>query len=149
MKSVFLAFFCLGSISLFAQQGVSDSTSVIVHKDPRIDMLVKKQAEINEETTRNARKVGRGFRLLVINTNNREEAISAKTKLYQYFPELKSYLIYQSPYFKLKAGNFKEKKDAENYQQRLNKVFPKGVFIMADYIEVKPDKENEDITPSP
>jgi hypothetical protein len=149
MKSVLLAFFCLGSISLFAQQGISDTSSVTVHKDPRIEMLVKKQSEINEETSRNARKVGRGFRLLVINTNNREEAINAKTKLYQYFPELKSYLIYQSPYYKLKAGNFKEKKDAENYQLRLNKVFPKGVFIMADYIEVKPDKENDEINPTP
>ena len=149
MKSLLLSFFCLSSISLFAQQGVSDTSSVIVHKDPRVDLLIKKQSEINEETSRNARRVGRGFRLLVINTNNREEAINAKTKLYQYFPELKSYLIYQSPYFKLKAGNFKEKKDAENYQQRLNKVFPKGVFIMSDLIEVRPEKENEEIKPTP
>jgi len=149
MKSLLLSFFCFGSISLFAQQGISDTSSVIVHKDPRVDLLIKKQSEINEETTRNARRVGRGFRLLVVNTNNREEAINAKTKLYQYFPELKSYLIYQSPYYKLKAGNFKEKKDAENYQQRLNKVFPKGVFIMSDLIEVKPEKENEEITPTP
>lgn len=149
MKSFLLSFFCLGSFSLFAQQGISDTSSVIVHKDPRVDLLVKKQTEINEETTRNARKVARGFRLLVVNTNNREEAINAKTKLYQYFPELKSYLIYQSPYFKLKAGNFKEKKDAENYQQRLNKVFPKGVFIMSELIEVKPEKENEEIKPTP
>jgi len=149
MKSLFLSFFCLGTISLFAQQGVTDTSSVIVHKDPRIDLLIKKQAEINEETTRNARKVARGYRLLVVNTNNREEAINAKTKLYQYFPELKSYLIYQSPYFKLKAGNFKEKKDADMYQQRLNKVFPKGVFIMSDYIEVKPEKENDEIKPTP
>jgi len=108
-------------------------------------MLVKKQAEINEETTRNARKIARGYRLLVINTNKRDEAIGAKSKLYQYFPELKSYLYYQTPYFKVKAGNFKEKKDAEDYQKKLNKVFQKGVFIMSDLIEVKPEKEIEDV----
>lgn len=149
MKSIFLCLFSLFSISLFAQQAVTDSSSVIVHRDPRVDLLVKKQAEINEETTRNSKKIIRGFRLLVVNTNNREEAITAKTKLYQYFPELKSYLLYQSPYFKLKAGNFREKKDAENYQLRLNKVFPKGVFIMSDLIEVKPEKENNEINPTP
>ena len=27
-----------------------DSNVVIVHKDPRIDLLIKKQAQINEET---------------------------------------------------------------------------------------------------
>ena len=145
MKSFFAFLLSLVSVSLSAQQLVSDTSSVVIHKDARIDLLVKKQAEINEETTRNARRVAKGFRLLVVNTNKRDEAISAKSKLYQYFPELKSYLIYQSPYFKLKAGNFKERKDAEGYQKKLNAFFPSGVFIMNDVIEVKPDKDADEL----
>ena len=117
-----------------------DSNTVIVHKDSRIDLLVKKQAQINEVTSRDARRNSKGFRLMIINTNKRDEAIAAKTKVYTYFPELKAYLQYQSPYFKLKVGNFKERKDAEAYQKRLNIYFPKGVFIMNDIIEVKPGK---------
>jgi len=146
MKSVFVCLFSLVSIGMSAQQLTSDTSSVVIHKDSRIDLLVKKQAEINEETTRNARRVTKGFRLLVVNTNKRDEAISAKAKLYQYFPELKSYLLYQSPYFKLKAGNFKERKDAESYQKKLNAFFPKGVFVMNDMIEVKPDKDAEEMS---
>jgi len=146
MKSVFVCLFSLVSINIYAQQLTSDTSSVVIHKDSRIDLLVKKQAEINEETTRNARRVTKGFRLLVVNTNKRDEAISAKAKLYQYFPELKSYLLYQSPYFKLKAGNFKERKDAESYQKKLNAFFPKGVFVMNDMIEVKPDKDTEEVS---
>jgi hypothetical protein len=146
MKSVFVCLFSLVSIGMSAQQLTSDTSSVVIHKDSRIDLLVKKQAEINEETTRNARRVTKGFRLLVVNTNKRDEAISAKAKLYQYFPELKSYLLYQSPYFKLKAGNFKERKDAESYQKKLNAFFPKGVFVMNDMIEVKPDKDTEEMS---
>ncbi len=145
MKPIFICVFSLLSFFSFAQQTSPDTSSVVIHKDPRIDLLIKKQIEINDETTRNARKVGRGFRLLVINTNKRDEAIGAKTKLYRYFPELKSYLLYQSPYYKLKAGNFKERKDAENYQKKLNAFFPRGVFVMNDLIEVKPDKEGEEL----
>jgi hypothetical protein len=145
MKSLFVCLLSLVSTGMSAQQLTSDTSSVVIHKDSRIDLLVKKQAEINEETTRNARRVTKGFRLLVVNTNKRDEAISAKTKLYQYFPELKSYLLYQSPYFKLKAGNFKERKDAESYQKKLNAFFPKGVFVMNDMIEVKPDKEVDEL----
>ena len=125
-----------------------DSNSVVIYKDPRLDMLVKKQAQINEETSRDARRTARGFRLMIINTNKRDEAISAKTKVYTYFPELKAYLQYQSPYFKLKVGNFKERKEAEDYQKQLNIYFPKGVFIMNDIIEVKPQK-NSDIEMKP
>jgi hypothetical protein len=118
-----------------------DSNSIIVRKDPRIDLLVKKQAQINEETTRDARKTGQGFRLLVINTTKRDDAIAAKAKVYTNFPELKAYLLYQSPYYKLKVGNFKERKEAEDYQKKMKRYFPSGVFIMNDVIENKPEKE--------
>ena len=80
---------------------------------------------------------------MIISTTKRDEAIAAKTKIYTYFPELKAYLWYQSPYFRVKAGNFKDRKDAEAYQRRMNNYFPKGVFIMKDIIEVKPSKDNE------
>lgn len=122
----------------------SDSSSVVIHKDPRLDQLVKKQAQINEETSREARKSGKGFRLMIISTINRDEAIAAKTKIYTYFPELKAYLWHQSPYYKLKAGNFKERKDAETYQKKMNVYFPKGVFIMNDVVELRPDKMSEE-----
>ena len=117
-----------------------DSNTVIVHKDPRLDLLVKTQATINEVTSRDSRKTDKGFRLMVISTNNRDEALAAKTKIYSHFPELKAYLWYQSPYFRVKAGNFMERKDAESYQQRLNIYFPKGVFVMKDEVEVKAGK---------
>lgn len=146
MKLLFLVMCSLVSFSLLAQNDANDSSSVVIHKDPRLDLLVKKQIEINEISNRNAR-TGKGFRLLVVNTNKRDEAIDVKTKLYQYFPELKSYLYYQTPYFKVKAGNFKDKKDAEAYQKKLNIVFPKGVFIMSDTIELKPEKENDEMNP--
>ena len=118
---------------------VDTSGLVVVHKDPRLDLLVNKQIQINEETSRLARRTMRGYRLMVINTNKRDEAIAAKTQVYTYFPELKAYLQYQSPFFKLKAGNFKTRDEAEEYRKRLNIYFPKGVFIMNDVIEVKPD----------
>ncbi len=122
-----------------------DTNTVIIHKDARLDLLVKKQAMINEATTRDARKTDKGYRLMIVSTNNREEALAAKTKVYTYFPELKAYLWYQSPYFRVKAGNFKDRKDAEAYQRRMNTYFPKGVFIMKDIIEVKQGKgENDD-----
>ena len=118
---------------------VDTSGSVVVHKDPRLDLLVNKQIQINEETSRLARRTMKGYRLMVINTNKRDEAIAAKTQVYTYFPELKAYLQYQSPFFKLKAGNFKTRDEADEYRKRLNVYFPKGVFIMNDVIEVKPD----------
>lgn len=151
MKSIITFSFFVICLNSYAQTDTTgsqpvDSNSVIVHKDPRLDLLVKKQANINDITSRDARRTDKGFRLMIISTTSRDEAIAAKTKVYTYFPDLKAYLWYQSPYFRVKAGNFKDRKDAEAYQKRMNSYFPRGVFIMKDVIEVKPGKggENDD-----
>ena len=113
MKKLLLAAtFCWLAVSVMAQ---TDSTSsIVIHKDPRLDLLIKKQGQINEVTTRDARRNIAGYRLQVINTSDRNAAISAKTKIYQLYPELKAYLLYQAPYFRLRVGNFKDKDEAED-----------------------------------
>ena len=149
MKFILTISLVLIAANSFAQKdsvmvALVDSNSVVIHKDHRLDLLVKKQAVINEVTSRDGRRTDKGFRLMIISTSNRDEALAAKTKVYTYFPELKAYLWHQSPYYKVKAGNFKDRKDAEAFQKRLNTYFPKGVFIMKDIIELKPSKNNED-----
>ena len=145
MKKIVFFAAVLISFNAFAQDTTAVvNNTVVIHKDPRLDLLVTKQAQINEETSRDSRKTTKGFRLMIISTNNRDEAISAKTKVYTYFPELKAYLWHQSPYYKVKAGNFKDRKEAEAYQKKLNVYFANGVFIMNDIVEVKPDKAREE-----
>ena len=149
MKLILLLGIIFISVSSFGQDTTLvkiDTNSITVHKDPRLDLLVKKQVQVNEETSREARRIGRGYRLLVVNTSKRDEAIAAKTKVYTYFPELKSYLIYQSPFYKLKVGNFKERREAEEWLQRLKKYFPQGMNIMTDTIELKLEKETETVS---
>ena len=118
------------------------SASVVVNKDPRIDLLVNKQIEINEVTTRNSRRAAPGFRILVISSNDRNKVIDAKTKMYREFPELKAYMMYNSPFFRLKVGNFRERTDAEEYLSRIQRLYPTGVYIVPDTIEIRPDQNN-------
>lgn len=133
-------------ISLFSQ--AQDSTSVgpavVVHKDPRVDLLVRRQSSINITAKKAAGRTMPGYRLLVLNTNSRDEVIAAKTKIYTHFPDQKAYLTYQSPFFKLKAGNYQSRDEAKRYQTLMNTLFPKGVFIISETIEVKPEKEPEE-----
>ena len=132
-----LAFFQIG----FSQ--TADTTAVLVHKDPRVEILSKKQASVNAAIKKANARTMKGYRLLVMNTTKRNEAMDAKTRIYTHYPELKAYLVYQSPYFKLKAGNFKTREEADRYRIELNSIFPKGVFILNDLIEVTPEKEGE------
>ena len=116
----------------------TDTSTIVVHKDPRIDLLVKKQIEINEVTTRNARRYVAGYRILVVNTNDRNKAMNAKSKLFQEIPDLNVYLMYQAPFYKLKAGNFRDREEAEAYLPTIKRFFPSGVYVIRDTIEVNP-----------
>jgi hypothetical protein len=141
MKYLLLFVVIIFSKTLLAQD--STVSSVVIHKDPRLDVLVKKQSDVNLAIRRASARTAKGYRILVVNTNKRDEAIAAKTKIYTNFPELKAYLVYQSPYFKLKAGNFKTRDEALQYQKVLSAYFPKGVFVVNDTIEVTPEKDDK------
>lgn len=128
-----ISLLCIHEVS--AQQ----SDTVAVTKDPRVDLLVNKQIEINELTTRASRRAAPGYRILVISSNDRKQVLEAKTKMYREFPELKAYMMYQSPFFRLKVGNFKEREEAEEYLLNIQRLYPAGVYIVTDTIEVRID----------
>jgi hypothetical protein len=44
----------------------------------------------------------------------------------------------------LKAGNFKTRDEADKYRKQMTPLFPKGVFIINDTIEVKGEKSEEE-----
>lgn len=135
MKQIFLFAAMFFSVQLMAQN------AVVVHKDPRIDVLLKKQAEVNNVSTRNAtkRRNAKGYRVMVASTSNRKEAMAARTKVLTMFPELKPYTYHQSPYFKVTAGNFLTRAEAVSYQKRMSPHFPGGVSVINATIEVKPE----------
>ena len=120
-----------------AKSLVDSASPVVVTKDPRIDQLVKKQIEINEVTTRESRRFVQGFRIQVINSTDRSKVFAAKAKVYEQFPDWKSYLLYQSPNYKLRVGNFKTQEEAQDAMKQLSRIFPSGLYVIPDVIELR------------
>ena len=121
----------------------NDSTSsVAVIKDSRIDILTKKQAQINKTSVfKNSAGKYKGYRVMVISTNDRELAYKTRSDILRYFPDKGVYMGYQSPYFKLKAGDFIKKEDAEKFRKELSKFFSGSLFVMPDIIILRPEDE--------
>ncbi len=141
MKKILLAVLILSSFKSFSQTSVDSLKPVVIFKDARLDLLIKKQIELNKVAYLESKKSGPGFRVLVVNTNNRTKALEVKSRLLRDFPEHKTYLIYQSPYFKIQIGNFKTRPEAEGLRKQIVRVYPNGVFIVPATVEMKPDKE--------
>ena len=82
-------------ILFFTTKIFAQTNSVVVHKDPRVDSLVSKQIQINEETTRDSRRNIPGYRILVITSNDRNKVYDAKAQIYQQYAEFK--IVYYVP----------------------------------------------------
>lgn len=148
LATTICALLLLGPLGLAAQSVVDTSHGYIMHKDARLDLLMKKQSELNKEVYLENRKTGPGYRVLVISTNDRNKATAVKTKLMQEFTDQKTYLIYQSPYFKVQIGNCKTQSEANSLRTRVVKLYPDNVIVVPATIEMKPEKDDAGTTPA-
>jgi len=150
MKYFFLLLFtfnCLLS-TLFAQLDSNKSKqkdTIVVTKDLRLDVLTQKQAIINKRSKMmTSSGLYRGYRIQLLNSNNRNLAFKLKYDLLSAYPDQKTYVSYQAPYFKVRFGNFLHRDEAEKMKKQLSKTYPSGLFIVDDSIEYTP-KGDEDV----
>ena len=120
----------------FAHKAMASIDTVIVRKDPRLDILSAKQAMINKRSSMmTSSGLYRGYRVQVLSTQSRGEAFKMKTDLLTKFPDLKSYLLFQSPNFKVRIGNFIKRGDAEKLKQQLAKLIGTNIYVVEDAVE--------------
>ncbi len=138
MKFTLIIAFVLVSMSVFAS-----SDTVIVNKDPRLDAFAQKQAYVNKLSGKlTSTGKFKGYRLQVLVTRSREEALSTKTMLMQRYPDQKGYLMYQSPSFKLRFGNFPDRKSAEDFKKELSTFYKQSIYVVEDLIDYIPKDED-------
>ncbi len=77
-----------------------------------------------------------GYRIQLYVGNTRGEAEAAKAYIYQMFPDLIPYVSYSQPTYRVKAGDFMYRADAEQYLDQIRQQYPSSV-ILADRVEIK------------
>ena len=132
----------LTALGLLASAQGLTAQSLSISRDPRLDMLLRRQAEVNREAEKLSIKTGPGFRVMVVNTNDRTKAMEVKSRMMSEFPDHKSYLLYQSPYFKIMVGNFRARPEAEELRGKILKFYPTGVMVVPTNIEYRTDKDD-------
>jgi hypothetical protein len=137
MKQLLFLFFSFITLSVFAND------TIVVRKDARLDILTSKQIAINKKgTLLTHNNKGSGYRIEVISTNNRSQAYELKSKLLKFFPDQKSYTLFQSPNFKVRLGNFIEKAEADRMKKQVEAVLKKSVFVVRDIVEIAIEEDD-------
>ncbi len=143
-------FCCIGLLLLpfcaVCQTAVADTGGIVlVQKDSRIDLLGQKMADYNKSLSLKAYST-KGFRLMLLSTSDRSLAMQVRSKLLQQYPDEGIYMSYQTPYIKLKFGNFESREEADKIRKSLlsQKIVPGNIYIVPEMIEVKPKSINLD-----
>ncbi len=144
-KNISLCFFAIVffNTGLNAQsEDTIANNKIIIHEDYRMNIIAKKESDINTAILKQQSRVGKGFRLMVLNSNDRAYAMKVRAELLQTYPEQKVYMGFANPYIKIKFGNFKTEDEAEPYQKAISKMLNgASIYIIPEAIEVKPDKD--------
>lgn len=138
MRFILLVGFLISSFTLHAS-----ADTVIINKDPRLDVFAQKQAYVNKLSGKlTSSGKFKGYRLQVLVTRSREEALNTKTMLMQRYPDQKGYLMYQSPSFKLRFGNFPDRKTAEDFKKELASFYKQPIYVVEDLIDYIPKEDD-------
>ena len=126
-RIICLSAFVLWAVIAFAQS----HGSVHVDKDSRIESLISKQRSLYSIDSSFS-----GYRIHIfmeIGNQALDHAKSVKAQFERAFPDIPIYLTYSEPYFRLRAGDFRNRVEAEKCLRRIKPRF-KEAFVTADMI---------------
>lgn len=146
MKRSLILIFILSWHFSFAQMPdslrVQKENGVVVFKDYRLDILSNKETELNTAFLKQQARTMQGYRLMVLNTSDKNYAFKVRAELLQKFPEQKPYMWFANPYIRIKFGNFRTREDAEPYRTEISKMLDgANVYLISETIEVDPGKD--------
>jgi SPOR domain len=108
--------------------------TVVIHADPRLDNIVKKNTAY-KSANNGVVYSGSGYRVQIYSGNERDKAIAAKVAFSKKYPNIKSYITYVTPQFRVKVGDYRSRAEAQNMYQELSKLFT-PCMIVSDAIVI-------------
>lgn len=106
-----------------------------IHQDQRIDTLEARRLEAAKGSGNSGSGyvTTNGYRVQFYIGTSRSDAYNAQAKFNEKFPEVHTYITYREPNFKVHAGDFRTRLEANKFIQELRPLFP-SLFIISEKI---------------
>jgi len=117
---------------------------VEVVKDSLIDTLIAKRSGLlKTNTTTPIAEQEYGYRVQIFFGSNRQAAYSAQAKFKDEYPEFRTYITYTEPNFRVQAGDFRTRLEAEKLKSELIRSFTSLFIISGKINPPKTDTSND------
>ena len=152
MKIFFVALFAVLAVDASAQSVSAMKRRLSVGGNK---VTVVEQSDVSESVrqveSRPRRTKVNGYTILLLSDNSsraRENAVEAKEKFEENFPDIEVQMYYQSPSFYVAAGEYLTKEEAIIEMMRFRAIFPKAItqnreMDITDFIIGEEEEQNE------
>ena len=128
-----LTFITAMTIAMHAQVISADSGNITIIQDNQVDLLVAKHIKMNE----NSRGI-EGFRIQIFFDSGNSSKTHAQTvydESVSKFPNVRAYLTFKAPNYKVRVGDFRSKLDAQRLLNEIIIDYP-NAWIIEDRINL-------------
>ena len=122
---------------------ISAYKTKIIVPEKKLDTITKNQnvwfdygSPVVETKTKILSGTSDGFRVLVLTTDNIEEANQIKADVYFSQNSNEVYIDFEPPFYKVKAGDFDNQKTADDMRFKLNQLGYKEAKVVKDKINI-------------
>jgi len=129
----FTFLFLLQVTSLLSQEARKDSGSISFIQDDKVDQLVSKHIQINQ----NSKGID-GFRIQIFfdsGNSSKTRAQSVYESFLAKYPGVGAYLTFKAPNYKVRVGDFRTKLDAQRFLNLIIPDYP-NAWIIDDQINL-------------
>jgi hypothetical protein len=91
---------------------------------------------VKETQTKKLMGTQDGYRVLVMSSDNLEEANQIKSEVYSRTDQNEVYIDFEPPFYKVKIGDFKDQKSADNMRFKLNQLGYKEAKVIKESINL-------------
>ena len=110
---------------MFSAVAMAEEGVVILHQDSIMETLLVKK----EVAEKNVAITAVGYRVQVYSNNNarkaKADAFELEEKLVELFPEVKCYVTYSAPFWKVRLGDFSNYAEAVIFSKKVKNTLPK------------------------
>ncbi len=148
-----ISFATLSQESQSIVTAIESGGTIKIHQPAALDSLLRTRPEasahsteidtaaagVSEQSSQHSRS---GYRVQIFEDNNpltaRRQAEAYNARMHNEFPQIRSYISFNSPYWRVKAGDFRNRAEAEAVLAELRQAFPS----LAAYMRIVRDKIN-------
>ncbi len=118
--------------TVVAQQDTIKKGTVTISAPQKVSEYIQQRKLSKQEDS-----LVKGYRIQIVITDKRVDAKKAKEKFTNMFPKCPAYLMFDSPHFKVRVGDFKNKIEAQALLFKLIEEYP-TLFLVDDKINPPP-----------